>query len=57
LPDDPRADVCGTWVGRGRLRVFANDIYLGPEVLTLVIPLGTFCVFLLLAFFYRRPDQ
>jgi hypothetical protein len=39
------------------LRVFANDIYLGPETLTLAIPLGTFCVVLLLAFFLRRPDQ
>jgi hypothetical protein len=37
--------------------VFANDIYLGPEVLTLAIPLGTFCVVLLLAFFQRRPDR
>jgi len=37
--------------------LFANDIYLGPEVLTLAIPLGTFCVVLVWAFFLRRPDR
>jgi len=57
LLHDRRRDRFGARSGRGRLRVFANDIYLGPEVLTLAIPLGTFLVVLLLAFFYRRPDQ
>jgi hypothetical protein len=37
--------------------VIGSDIYLGPEVLTVAIPLGTFCVFLLWAFFYRRPER
>jgi hypothetical protein len=37
--------------------VFASDNYLGPEVLTFAIPLGTFCAVLLWAFFLRRPQQ
>ena len=37
--------------------MIGSDIYLGPEVLTVAIPLGTFCVFLLCAFFYRRPEK
>jgi hypothetical protein len=57
LLHDQRREGYGAQPGRGRLTVFANDIYLGPEVLTLAIPLGTFCVVLLLAFFQRRPDR
>jgi hypothetical protein len=56
-----RDDLPGHWgvaqVARGRLTVLANDIYLGPEVLTLVIPLGTLLVVLLLAFFARWPGR
>ena len=37
--------------------MFANDIYLGPEVLTFAIPLGTLIAVLIWAFFYRRPEQ
>jgi hypothetical protein len=37
--------------------VFANDIYLGPEVLTFAIPLGTFCAVILWGFFIRRPQR
>jgi hypothetical protein len=37
--------------------MFGNDSYLGPEVLTFAIPLGTLCAVLLWAFFQRRPQQ
>jgi len=37
--------------------VIGTDVYLGPEVLTVAIPLGTFCVVLLWMFFFRRPEQ
>ena len=36
--------------------MLANDAYIGAQVLTVAIPLGTFCVVLLIAFFARRRD-
>jgi hypothetical protein len=36
--------------------VIANDPYIGAQVLTAAIPLGTFCVAVLVAFFLRRRD-
>ncbi len=35
----------------------ASDIWIGPEVLTLAIPLGTLFVVLLWGFFQRRSSQ
>ncbi len=34
----------------------AVDRYIGAQVLTFAIPLGTFCAALLLAFFIRRRN-
>lgn len=36
---------------------FATDAYIGPEVLTLVIPLGTLFAVLLWGFFQRRSSR
>jgi len=36
--------------------MIANDPYIGAQVLTAAIPLGTFCVVLLVAFFVRRRN-
>ncbi len=35
--------------------MLATSSYLGTQVLTLAIPLGTFIVVCLIAFFMRRP--
>lgn len=35
----------------------ATDIYIGPEVLTVAIPLGTLFVVLLWGFFQRRTNR
>jgi hypothetical protein len=35
----------------------ATDIWIGPEVLTLAIPLGTLFAVLLWGFFQRRSSQ
>lgn len=35
----------------------ATDIWIGPQVLTLAIPLGTLFVVLLWGFFQRRSSQ
>jgi hypothetical protein len=34
----------------------ATDAYIGAQVLTFAIPLGTFCVVLLVGFFARKRD-
>jgi hypothetical protein len=34
----------------------ATDIYIGAQVLTFAIPLGSFCVVVLVGFFARRRD-
>lgn len=36
--------------------MLATSAYLGPQALTLAIPLGTFLVVLLAAFLYRRQS-
>lgn len=35
----------------------ANDIYLGPQVLTFAIPIGTLFAVLFWAFFHRHPGR
>ncbi len=35
--------------------MLATSTYVGPQVLTIAIPLGTFLVVLFIAFFMRRP--
>jgi hypothetical protein len=35
----------------------ATDSFIGPEVLTVAIPLGTFVVVLLWGFFQRRTNR
>jgi hypothetical protein len=35
----------------------ATDSFIGPQVLTLAIPLGTFFAVMLWAFFQRRTDR
>jgi hypothetical protein len=35
----------------------ATDSYIGPEVLTVAIPLGSFVVVLLWGFFQRRTNR
>jgi len=35
----------------------ATDTFIGPQVLTLAIPLGTFFAVLLWAFFQRRTNR
>jgi hypothetical protein len=37
--------------------VFGTDQFIGPEVLTIAIPLGAFLVGLLWLFLQRRPDH
>jgi hypothetical protein len=37
--------------------MLANNPYLGAQVLTIAIPLGTLIVVLLAAFFVRRPQS
>jgi hypothetical protein len=34
----------------------ASDTYIGAQVLTVAIPLGTFCVAVLVGFFVRRRN-
>ena len=36
---------------------FATDAFIGPQVLTLAIPLGTLFVVLLWGFFQRRTNR
>jgi hypothetical protein len=35
----------------------ATDIYIGPQVLTVAIPLGTLFLVMLWGFFQRRTDR
>ncbi len=41
----------------GRPVSLATDTFIGPQVLTLAIPLGTLFVVLLWGFFQRRTDR
>lgn len=36
--------------------MIANDPYIGAQVLTFAIPLGTFCAVIVIGFFARRRD-
>jgi hypothetical protein len=36
---------------------FATDIYIGPQVLTVAIPLGTLFAVILWGFFQRRTNR
>jgi hypothetical protein len=37
--------------------VTATDPYIGAQVLTFAIPLGTLCVVIVWGFFQRRPNR
>lgn len=36
--------------------VVASDAYIGSQILTFAIPLGTFCVVVLIGFFARKRN-